>query len=130
MPTYRDLYDKLAALSPEQLDSEIKIIPVGFTDSDAAAILRYDIIPEVLELAKAPRNLYHCKPSGEDAEWMESSVCDFAEDEIKDMGIDEDPDYTLICRKGEMIFKIREGVELAPAEETHLGNLDTSIMKF
>lgn len=130
MPTYRDLYDKLAALSPEQLDSEIKIIPVGFTDSDAAAILRYDIIPEVLELAKAPRNLYHCKPSGEDAEWMEPSVCDFAEDEIKDMGIDEDPDYTLICRKGEMIFKIREGVELAPAEETHLGNLDTSIMKF
>ena len=130
MPTYRDLYDKLAALNPEQLDSEIKIIPVGFTDSDAAAILRYDIIPEVLELAKAPRNLYHCKPSGEDAEWMEPSVCDFAEDEIKDMGIDEDPDYTLICRKGEMIFKIRDGVELAPAEEAHLGNLDTSIMKF
>ena len=130
MPTYRDLYDKLATLTPEQLDSEIKIIPVGFTDADAASILRYDIIPEVLEITKAPRDLYHCKPSGEDAEFMEPSICDFAEDEIKDMGIDEDPDYTLICHKGELIMRIREGVELIPSEETHIGNLDTSIMKF
>lgn len=129
MPTFRDLYDKLATLSPEQLDCEIKVIPVGFTDSDAAAILRYDVIPEVLEITKAPRDLYHCKPSGEDSEWMEPSICDFSEDEVKEMEIDTDPDYTLICHKGEMILKIKDGVEIIPAEEAHLGNLDTSIMK-
>lgn len=129
MPTFRDLYDKLATLSPEQLDCEIKVIPVGFTDSDAAAILRYDVIPEVLEITKAPRDLYHCKPSGEDSEWMEPSICDFSEDEVKEMGIDTDPDYTLICHKGEMILKIKDGVEIIPSEEAHLGNLDTSIMK-
>ncbi|MCQ2179019.1 MAG: hypothetical protein MJY91_02810 [Bacteroidales bacterium] len=129
MPTFRDLYDKLATLNPEQLDCEIKVIPVGFTDSDAAAILRYDVIPEVLEITKAPRDLYHCKPSGEDSEWMEPSICDFSEDEVKEMEIDTDPDYTLICHKGEMILKIKDGVEIIPSEEAHLGNLDTSIMK-
>ena len=74
MPTYRDLFEKLATLSPEQLDSEIKVIPVGYTDGEAAELMRYDILPQVIELAKASRDLYHFAPS-EDGEWCEPGVC-------------------------------------------------------
>lgn len=128
MPTYRELYDKLATLSAEQLDSEIRIIPLGYTDSDAATILRYDLIPEVLEFSKVSRDIYYCKPSEEDAEWMEAGVVDFSEDEAKEMGIDQDEDYTLICKKGALILKIKDGIMLAPVEEAKVGNLDTSIL--
>lgn len=127
MPTFRDLYDKLASLSQEQLDCEIKVIPVGYTDGEAAELLTYDLIPQVLEISKASRNLYHCNP-GEDAEWMEAGIADFSEDEVKDMGIDQDEDYKLICRKGETFFKIKDNISVAPAMEARVGDLDTSIL--
>lgn len=127
MPTYRDLYDKLATLSPEQLDDEIMIVPVGYTDDDAAAILRYDLIPKVLEIAKAPRNLYHYRPV-EDSDWIDPAITDFDDDEVRDMGIDNDEEYTLICRKGKTILKIRDDVALVDAQAASIGNLDTSIL--
>lgn len=128
MPTYRDLFEKLATLSPEQLDSEIKIIPAGYTDGEAAELMRYDILPQVLELAKASRDLYHFAPS-EDGEWCEPGVCDFSSDEIKDMGIDQDEDYVLLCKKGELIFKLKDNIAFAPAgSEAKVGDLNTGIM--
>lgn len=39
MATYRELMDKLLSMSQDQLDSEIKVFPVGYTDSDAAMLL-------------------------------------------------------------------------------------------
>lgn len=126
MATYRDLLDKLLIMSQEQLDSEIKVIPLGYTDSDAQMLLDYRSIPQVLEIAKASRDIYHFAPSEEDGEWCEPGMCDFAEDEIRDMGIDKDEDYTLICHKGETIFKIRDGITLANAEVSKA--IDTGIM--
>lgn len=127
MPTYRDLYDKLANLSQEQLDSEIMIVPVGYTDDDAASLLRYDLIPQVLELTKASRHLYHCSPS-DGEEWMEAGVAEFSDDEIRDLEIDADKDYTLLCKKGAIIFKIKDNMIAGPVEEAHVGDLDTSIL--
>lgn len=127
MPTYRELYDKLANLSQEQLDSEIMIAPVGYTDNDAAALLRYDLIPQVLELTKASRHLYHCSPS-DDEEWMEAGVAEFSDDEIRDMEIDSDKDYTLMCKKGSIIFKIKDNMIAGPVEEARVGDLNTSIL--
>ena len=127
MPTYRDLYDKLANLSQEQLDSEIRVVPVGYTDNDASALLRYDLIPQVLELSKASRNLYHCAPE-EGEEWMEAGVAEFSDDEVREMEIDSDKDYTLLCSKGTVIFKIKDNIISGPVEEAHVGDLDTSIL--
>lgn len=129
MPTYRDLYDKLATLSQEQLDSEIKVIPVGYTDNDAAALLRYDILPQVLELGKASRDLYHYAPS-EEEDWIEPGITDFSESEVQEMGIAEDEDYTLVCKKGEVIFRIKDNLAIAPSEASNVGNIDTSILHF
>ena len=127
MPTYRELYEKLSALSAEQLDREIKIIPVGYTDSDAAAIFRYDIIPQVLELAKASKDLYYCHPTDEE-DWVEPGIMDFSESEIEEMGIDKDEDYVRICKKGEIFFKVRDNIAFVQSEEVKPGNIDTSIM--
>ena len=126
MPTYRELFEKLGKLTQEQLDSEIRIIPVGYTDADALAILNYQTIPHVLELTKAVRDLYYCKPS-EDEDWVASGVMDFSESEVQELGIAEDSDYTLICKKGEVIFKIKDNIQLAPEMPADVG-LDTSIL--
>ncbi len=104
MPTYRELFEKLGKLTQEQLDSEIRIIPVGYTDADALAILNYQTIPHVLELTKA-----------------------VPESEVQELGIAEDSDYTLICKKGEVIFKIKDNIQLAPEMPADVG-LDTSIL--
>lgn len=126
MPTYRDLYDKLATLSAEQLDSEIKIIPVGYTDDDAAAILSYPNIPKVLELTKCSRNIYHCHPQDDDI--LEPGLVDFSDDEVRDMGINEDEDYTLVCKRGETVFKLKDNIQVMREEAASFGNLDTSIL--
>jgi len=108
MPTYRDLLDKLSTLSSEQLDQDIKIVPLGYTDDLAHSILRYRFIPGVLELTKASRSIYHY--SANEESFMESGVADFSDDEIKDLEIDKDRDYHLICKKGEVFFKIKDNV--------------------
>lgn len=126
MATYRELLDKLLSMSQDQLDSEIKVFPVGYTDSDAAMLLNYQTLPQVLEITKASRDIYYFAPSDEDGEWCEPGMCDFAEDEIRDMGIAEDEDYTLVCHKGETILKIRDGIALANAEVSKA--IDTGIM--
>lgn len=129
MPTYRDLLEKLGTLSYEQLDMEIKIFPLGYTDSDVKRLLSCDVLPQVLELGKAPRDIYYFSPSDtEDADWIEPGLCDFADDEIKEMGIDQDEDYKLVCKKGEVIFKFKDNIMLMPEEESKIGNLDTSIL--
>lgn len=129
MPTYRDLLDKLSAMSYEELDTEIKVIPLGYTDDIARKIVSCDTIPEVLELSKASRDIYYFSPSDtEDADWIEPGLCDFSDDEVKDLGIDQDEDYKLVCKKGEIIFKLKENIMLVPQEAANLGNLDTSIL--
>ena len=120
MPTYRELFEKLGQLSPEQLDSEIRVIPVGYTDADALAILNYQTIPQVLELSKAVRDLYHYRPSG-DEEWTTSGIMDFAESEVRELGIAEDPDYTLICKKGQIIFKIKDNIQIMEETPIEMG---------
>ena len=120
MPTYRELFEKLGQLTPEQLDSEIRVFPVGYTDADAFAILNYQTIPQVLELSKAVRDLYYCKPS-EDEEWMTSGIMDFSESEVKELGIADDPDYTLICKKGEVIFKIKDNIQIMQETPVNMG---------
>ena len=133
MPTFRDLYDKLATLSPEQLDTEIKVIPVGYTDSDAAEILSYPNIPYALKIDKAVNDIYYYKPRPEEgddedsADWLEASIADFSEEEVKDLGIAEDDEYTLICRKGQVFLKV-DADALRSSIEAHFGNLDTSIL--
>ena len=52
---------------------------------------------------------------------------DFSESEVQELGIAEDSDYTLICKKGEVIFKIKDNIQLAPEMPADLG-LDTSIL--
>lgn len=120
MPTYRELFEKLGQLSPEQLDSEIRVIPVGYTDADALAILNYQTIPQVLELSKAVRDLYYYRPSG-DEEWTTSGIMDFAESEVRELGIAEDPDYTLICKKGQIIFKIKDNIQIMEETPIEMG---------
>lgn len=126
MPTYRDLFEKLGQLTPEQLDSEIKVFPIGYTDSDAQAILNYRTIPQVLELTKAVRDLYHYKPSDEE-EWSVPGIMDFSDSEIKELGIEEDEDYTLVCKKGEVIFKLIDNIQLVEEVPSDIGP-DTSIL--
>ena len=120
MPTYRELFEKLGQLSPEQLDTEIRVIPVGYTDADALAILNYQTIPQVLELSKAVRDLYYYRPS-EDEEWTTSGIMDFAESEVRELGIAEDPDYTLICKKGQIIFKIKDNIQIMEETPIEMG---------
>ena len=121
--------DKLSAMSYEELDTEIKVIPLGYTDDIARKIVSCDTIPEVLELSKASRDIYYFSPSDtEDADWIEPGLCDFSDDEVKDLGIDQDEDYKLVCKKGEIIFKLKENIMLVPQEAANLGNLDTSIL--
>ena len=120
MPTYRELFEKLGQLTPEQLDSEIRIFPIGYTDADAHLILNYQTIPQVLELSKAVRDLYYCKPS-EDEEWIASGIMDFSESEVKELGIAEDPDYTLICKKGEVIFKLKDNIQIMQETPVNMG---------
>ena len=127
MPTYRELFEKLGKLTQEQLDSEIRVFPVGYTDADALAILNYQTIPQVLELTTAVRDLYYCKPSEDEEEWVASGVMDFSESEVKELGIAEDSDYTLICKKGEAIFKIKDNIQMVPEMAADIGP-DTSIL--
>lgn len=126
MPTYRDLFEKLGQLTPEQLDSEIKVFPIGYTDADSLAIINYMSIPQVLELTKAVRDLYHYRPS-EDEEFATPGIMDFSESEVKELGIAEDPDYTLVCQKGEVIFKLKDNIQLVEETPADVG-LDTSIL--
>lgn len=126
MPTYRDLFEKLGQLTPEQLDSEIKVFPLGYTDADSLAIINYQSIPQVLELSKAVRDLYHYKPS-EEEDWASPGIMDFSESEVKELGIAEDPDYTLVCKKGEIIFKLKDNIQLVEEMPADVG-LDTSIL--
>ncbi len=56
-----------------------------------------------------------------------SGVMDFSESEVQELGIAEDSDYTLICKKGEVIFKIKDNIQLAPEMPADVG-LDTSIL--
>lgn len=125
--TYRELFDKLGSLNPNMLDSEIRVIPVGYTDADAQVLLRYETIPQVLELARTDRNIYRYTPS-EEGDWIVPGLCDFSDDEVAEMGIDQDNDYTLICKKGELIFKIKDGISILREEESKIGNLDTGIL--
>lgn len=127
MPTYRDLLEKLGALTPAQLDNEIKIITSGYPDETADSLLNADTIPHFLELTKAARDYYHYTPSDEDS-FEEAGVVDFSEDEVKEMGIDTDSDYKLICKKGEIIFKLKENIYSGANPESHIGNLETSIL--
>ena len=126
MHTYRELFEKLGQLTPERLDSEIRIFPLGYTDADALAILNYQTIPHVLELTKAVRDMYHYKPSDEE-EWSVPGIMDFSESEIKELGIEEDEDYTLVCKKGEVIFKIKDNIQLMDEIPSDIGP-DTSIL--
>ena len=126
MPTYRDLFEKLGQLTPEQLDSEIKVFPLGYTDADSLAIINYQSIPQVLELSKAVRDLYHYRPS-EKEDWASPGIMDFSESEVKELGIAEDPDYTLVCKKGEIIFKLKDNIQLVEEMPADVG-LDTSIL--
>lgn len=126
MPTYRDLFEKLGQLTPEQLDSEIKVFPIGYTDADSLAIINYMSIPQVLELTKAVRDLYHYRPS-EEEEFATPGIMDFSESEVKELGIAEDPDYTLVCKKGEVIFKLKDNIQLVEETPADVG-LDTSIL--
>lgn len=126
MPTYRDLFEKLGQLTPEQLDSEIKVFPIGYTDADSLAIINYMSIPQVLELTKAVRDLYHYRPS-EEEEFATPGIMDFSESEVKELGIAEDPDYTLVCQKGEVIFKLKDNIQLVEETPADVG-LDTSIL--
>ena len=129
MPTYRDLLDKLAALSHEQLDTEIKVIPLGYTEDIAKKMVTCESIPQILELSKVSRDIYYYSPSDtEDAEWIEPGLCDFSDDEVKELGIDQDEDYKLVCRKGEIIFKFKDNIMIVPEEAAKFGNLDTSIL--
>lgn len=125
MPTFRDLYERLAKLTPEQLDCEIKIIPVGYSDEDVAAHLNYINIPDKVKIAVADCDIYHYEP-GPDS-WMDAGVGDLTDDDIKEMGIAEDEEYTLICHKGETYLRVTASLEKDIAE-AHLGNLDTSIL--
>lgn len=126
MPTYRDLFEKLGTLTQEQLDSDIRIITAGYPDAQAAGLLSNDLIPEVLELARTERDCYHYTPSEEGFE--EAGVVDFSDNEIKEMGIDEDEDYQLICKKGTVVFRLKNNIYIGPDPEVHVGNLDTSIL--
>lgn len=126
MPTYRDLFEKLGQLTPEQLDSEIKVFPIGYTDADSLAIINYMSIPQVLELTKAVRDLYHYRPS-EEEEFATPGIMDFSESEVNELGIAEDPDYTLVCQKGEVIFKLKDNIQLVEETPADVG-LDTSIL--
>ena len=126
MPTYRDLFEKLGQLTPEQLDSEIKVFPLGYTDADSLAIINYQSIPQVLELSKAVRDLYHYRPS-EEEDWASPGMMDFSESEVKELGIAEDPDYTLVCKKVEIIFKLKDNIQLVEEMPADVG-LDTSIL--
>ncbi len=126
MPTYRDLFEKLGQLTPEQLDSEIKVFPIGYTDADSLAIINYMSIPQVLELTKAVRDLYHYRPS-EEEEYATPGIMDFSESEVQELGIAEDPDYTLVCKKGEVIFKLKDNIQLVDETPADVG-LDTSIL--
>ena len=126
MPTYRELFEKLGQLTPEQLDSEIKVFPIGYTDADAQAILNYQTIPQVLELTKAVRDMYHYRPS-EDEEWTSAGIMDFSESEVKELGIEEDEDYTLVCKKGEVIFKLKDNIQIMEEMPSDIGP-DTSIL--
>ena len=126
MPTYRELFEKLGQLTPEQLDSEIKVFPLGYTDADSLAIINYQSIPQVLELSKAVRDLYHYRPS-EEEDWAAPGIMDFSESEVKELGIAEDPDYTLVCKKGEIIFKLKDNIQLVEELPADVG-LDTSIL--
>lgn len=126
MPTYRDLFEKLGQLTPEQLDSEIKVFPIGYTDADSLAIINYMSIPQVLELTKAVRDLYHYRPS-EEEEFATPGIMDFSESEVNELGIAEDPDYTLVCKKGEVIFKLKDNIQLVEETPADVG-LDTSIL--
>lgn len=125
MATYRELFEKLGKLSQDQLDTEIKLFPVGYTDAEASTILNWQTVPQALELTKAVRDIYYYRPSEEDSEWAEPGVADYSEQEIKDLGINEDPDYTLVCHKGEIIFKIKDNVVVMSAADVAP---DTSIM--
>lgn len=126
MPTYRELFEKLGQLTPEQLDSEIRVFPIGYTDADSLAIINYQSIPHVLELSKAVRDLYHYRPS-EEEEWASPGIMDFSESEVKELGIAEDSDYTLVCKKGEIIFKLKDNIQLVEEMPADVG-LDTSIL--
>ncbi|MDO5442895.1 MAG: hypothetical protein Q4G10_04435 [Bacteroidia bacterium] len=127
MPTYRDLFEKLGTLSPDQLDSEIKIITAGYPDETADSLLNAETIPHFLELTKAARDYYHYTPSGEDT-FEEAGVVDFSADEVKELGIDTDEDYKLICKKGEIILKLKDNIYMGANPESHIGNLETSIL--
>ena len=126
MPTYRELFEKLGQLTPEQLDSEIKVFPIGYTDADSLAIINYQSIPQVLELSKAVRDLYHYNPS-EEEEWASPGIMDFSESEVKELGIAEDPDYTLVCKKGQVIFKLKDNIQLVEEIPADIGP-DTGIL--
>jgi len=128
MPTFRDLYDALGAMSPEQLDTEIRVIPNGYTDADASLILQYPNIPLVLEIAKATRNIYHCQPQDSEDDFMQAGTNDFSDDEVRDMGIDTDEDYKLVCPKGQVYLKIKDNIVFTESEDEHFRNLDSGIM--
>jgi len=129
MPTYRDILDKLSQMSSEQLDTEVRIIPVGFTDNDAAELLKYPTIPYALKLDKAASDIYYYKPSdNSEDDFQEPGIVDFSEEETRELGIADDPDYTLICRKGTTFLRVSED-KLRSAVETRVGNLDTRIMQ-
>jgi len=125
MPTFRDLYDRLAELTPEQLDTEIKVFPVGYTDIDSATILNYETIPQVLQIAKASQDIYHYRSGEED--WMSAGIAEFSKSEVEEMEIDKDEDYTLLAKKGQVFFKIRDGIEISESTQADLG-IDTSIL--
>ena len=130
MPTYRDLFEKLGQLTPDQLDQEIKIIPAGFTDNEANETMAWWNIPYALKLVKADYDLYHYSPKpeeGDEENFMEAGVADLSEDEINELGVKDDDEYTLVCRKGEMYFKVLEDTTKFSIE-AHLGDLDTSIL--
>ena len=101
MKTYKDLLDVLSSLSEEQLNTEIKFLPVGIPESEAPT-LECGKIASSFDLVIADRDVIHCKfPSDS---WQESGYTDNLSFEEIEEDKEERQVNTIAVRKGDPYF--------------------------
>lgn len=105
MTTYRDLLEKLMKMNDNQLDSEIKFLPVGWSDYDVPSLEISDIASS-FELVFAEEDVVYAEYSSDS--YMESGYSDYLSFEGQEEEKEEGQVNTLVVKKGYPYFGLTD----------------------
>lgn len=105
MKTYKELFDVLSRLNEEQLNTEIRFLPVGFPESEAPTLTCDEIAPS-FDLVIADSDIIYCEVPYDS--WMESGYTELSLEELEE-NKEEGQVNTVVVKEGYPYFLCTQG---------------------